>query len=315
MHRDAEWHLELINAVYSQKQQEEVVTMLATAYQRTGQDRLHLSPNELGGVLALNRGVALFSAQQFSAAEQAFRQAADTFSDPSLRIMSYFALGMTQKVLDRHADAIKTYQGIQRLAEGDPKWRAFLAMALHFEAWSHHAEAEKLKGKDPAQAQRLLDTASGLYDRALALVPEYAKIRYNRSLLLTLAADLADGRGEKEAAQRLRTQAAEELANAAEALKRRLTAHADDARAHFTFAMVCVRQKALDLALTHIEEAVRLDRSLALLVPTEEVFKPLQGRKEFQAILEKGKELGREVPGRNLFFDADLPMARPSERM
>ncbi len=267
----------------------------------------------------LFQGLSDVSRGDYAAAIRSFTRAQQTFQSRGLRVMVLFGLGFAQKCENRYEESLTTYDTILSLVPASSEAATLRAMAFHFRGWSMYelAEAEMDQGR-LVRARDRLARAMGDYRRALDLIPGYVKVRYNEGLALMKAAELAEKEksSDPDRARSLREQATRKFKAAEDGFERRLAANPDDAKSHFSLAMVKSILGEHKGALQHLTRAVDIDGHISVLLDQEHVFDRYKDKREYKAIQEKAKALRGTVPANplDIFFDADLPTPAPSQR-
>jgi len=267
----------------------------------------------------LFQGLSDVSRANYTAAVRSFTRSQQTFQSRGLRVMVLFGLGFAQKCESRYEDSLTTYDTILALLPASSETTTLRAMSFHFRGWSMYklAEAEMDQGR-LVRARDRLARAMGDYQRALDLIPGYVKVRYNQGLALMKAAGLAEKKkpSDPDRARSLREQATRKFKATEDGFERRLATNPDDAKSHFSLAMVKSILGKHQGVLQHLTRAVEIDGYISVLLDQEHVFDRYKDKREYKAIQEKAKGLRGTVPANplDIFFDADLPTPAPSQR-
>jgi len=200
-------------------------------------------------------------------------------------------------------------RGRRQWDDDDPN-TAYRAMAFHFRGWSLFCLAERdVDGGNEARARDRLADAKRCYDQALSLVPEYAKVRLNLWKLHSLRAKLLGVRTSSDERDRCLAEGVRQLGLAEESLLSRIKARPDDAKSHFTLAMLHAWQKKDGTALKYLDKAVQLDPSLATLLRSEHAFDRFALTEQYKRLTRLASEYPERAALGSLFTDADFPSA------
>jgi len=279
--------------------------------------------DELPALMDVVQGTTLFSSGHYETASEFFSRAAEAFSDRQFRILTLFALGTSQKCAGEYEVSLGTYDRILRIvksAEAAPlsphgqqqppgkRDSAYRAMAQHFKGWSLYCLAERDVGrKKHAEAQHKLEGAQDCYGRALAIVPTYAKVRFNLWKLEGLRARIFTATGQPERRKACLQKGKQELQRAEDDLQRQIKRNSRDAKAHFSLAMVHASREKDGPALKHLQEAVGLDGSLAFLLRSEHVFDRLASTGAYRKLIQRAGQFRDQITMQSLFTDAEFP--------
>lgn len=314
--------------------QERAMRVVRAAY--LPQDQGVVRPDELSALMNVVQGATLFSSGHYEASIRLFRRSANAFTNQRFKLLSLFALGTSQKCAGLYEASLETYDHILAITEPraatssaparggrgreashdpprlpDPNG-AYRAMAYHFKGWSLYCLGEREANlKNPAQAQARLDEAKRCYEKALDIEPTYAKVRLNLWKLHSLRARVFVQLGQPAQQMASLREASQQLVQAEKDLLQRLERRPEDAKAHFTLAMLYVCQNRDKAGLAHLEEAVQINPSLASLLRSEHAFNRLASTKQYQKMLRQADEFPEQVTVESLFTDTDFPTDIP----
>jgi len=138
-------------------------------------------------------------------------------------------------------------------------------------------------------------------------VPEYAKVRLNLWKLHSLRVKLLGGRTSSDERERCLAGGVKQLGLEEDSLLNRIKARPNDAKAHFTLAMLYAWQKKDDTALKYLDRAVQLDPSLAALLRSEHAFDRFASAEQYKRLTRQASEFPERAARGSLFSDADFP--------
>jgi tetratricopeptide (TPR) repeat protein len=225
------------------------------------------------------------------------------------RILGLIGRGEENGVLH---PGVGTTTGLMRTRQEN--WVAsFEAMAHHFRGWGLYClAAEDAEHGNPQGALAKLTEADDSYAKALDMVPTYAKVRLNRWALEKLRAEIVDASAQRENRDASLRRGDEHIRRAEIDLTECLRRNPEDAKSHFSLAMLYARKRLDREAILHLRAAADLQPSLGSLLRSEHDFDHLASTPEYQSMVNQAREAADRVGMMSLFTDVDFPADFPA---